>query len=126
MLCASGLVSVVWSAGFRRKKQTRQLSGCWSDGVGTAGDLTGVWELGSPGGAGSSALGHRVSGGKRRVRRLPQLAQVKWSLQGVRRGLDKIDGLGRGGDGGQGGLQVYRKMLDTVGEVPTLRSWRDI
>lgn len=74
----------------------------------------------------SSALGHRVSGGKRRVRRLPQLAQVKWSLQGVRRGLDKIDGLGRGGDGGQGGLQVYRKMLDTVGEVPTLRSWKDI
>lgn len=71
----------------------------------------------------SSAVGHRVSGGKRTVRRLPQLAQVKWSLQGVRRGLDKMD---KTGDGDQGGHQEYRKMLDTVGDVLTLRSRRDI
>lgn len=49
MLCASGLVSVVWSTGCRRKKQMRQVGGCWSDGAGTAGDFTGAWESGSPG-----------------------------------------------------------------------------
>lgn len=55
-------------------------------------------------------MGHRVSGGKRRVRRLPQLAQVKWSLQGVRRGLDKMDKTGVGWGWGSGrtpGIQEH-------------------